>query len=59
LLFFRLKFLYKVEISQMLVGIGLDSIYFFALMQKRNKKNQGCIKESENLNVWLNPIAIG
>ena len=29
------------------------SIYFFALMQKSNKKNQGCIKKTKNLNTWL------
>ncbi len=31
----------------------VDSVYFFALMQKSNKKDQGCIKKPKNLNVCL------
>jgi hypothetical protein len=31
------------------------SFYFFALMQKSNKKNQGCKKMAKNCIVSLNP----
>ncbi len=29
------------------------SIYFFFLIKKSNKKNQGCIKKAKNLNACL------
>ena len=31
----------------------VDSIFFFFLIKKRNKKNQGFIKKAKNLNVCL------
>ena len=30
------------------IPFGIESFYFFALMQKSNKKNQGCEKKAKN-----------
>jgi len=37
----------------MFVGSLFDPVYFFVLIQKSNKKNQGCEKIAKNLKCWL------